>query len=67
MKMKLFGLNDTKLFHFHRIFKNRSRRGGSLGSAIGVALTLKVELKLRLSSQFEKKESGDNVKRTYRP
>ena len=27
MKMKLFGLTETKLFHFHRIFKNGTGRG----------------------------------------
>ena len=27
MKMKKFGLSETKLFHFHRIFKNREREG----------------------------------------
>ena len=26
--MKLFGLTETKLFHFHRIFKNRTQGGG---------------------------------------
>ena len=29
MKMELFGLTETKLFHFHRIFKNGERGGGS--------------------------------------
>ena len=29
MKMKLFGLIKTKLFHFHRIFKNGRQGGGS--------------------------------------
>ena len=29
IKMKLFGLTETKLFHFYRIFKNRGRVGGS--------------------------------------
>ena len=29
MKMKQFGLTDTKLFHFHRIFKTGGREGGS--------------------------------------
>ena len=28
MKMKKFDLTETKLFHFHRIFKNRGRGGG---------------------------------------
>ena len=30
MKMKQFGLTETKLFHFHRIFKNG---GGEWGSS----------------------------------
>ena len=29
MKMKLFGLIETKLFHFHRILKNGGLGGGS--------------------------------------
>ena len=29
MKMKLFGLTETKLFHFHRMFKSDGRGGGS--------------------------------------
>ena len=29
MKMKQFGLTETKLFHFHRIFKKQGRGGGS--------------------------------------
>ena len=29
MKMKQFGLSETKLFHFHRIFKIGGREGGS--------------------------------------
>ena len=29
MKMEIFGLIETKLFHFHRIFKNRGQGGGS--------------------------------------
>ena len=29
MKMKQFGLTETKLFHFHRIFKNGGQGGGS--------------------------------------
>ena len=29
MKMKLFGLTETKLVHFHGIFKNWGRGGGS--------------------------------------
>ena len=29
MKMKQFGLTETKLFHFHKIFKNKGREGGS--------------------------------------
>ena len=28
MEMNLFGLTETKLFHFHRIFKNGGRGGG---------------------------------------
>ena len=28
MKMKLFGLSETKLFHFHRIFENGGGGGG---------------------------------------
>ena len=28
MKMKSFGLNETKLFHLHRIFKKGGWRGG---------------------------------------
>ena len=28
MKMKLFGLIETKLFHFHRLFKNGGQGGG---------------------------------------
>ena len=28
MKMKLFGLTETKLFHFHRVFKSWGRGGG---------------------------------------
>ena len=28
MKMKKFGLTETKLFHFHRIFKNGGQGGG---------------------------------------
>ena len=28
MKMKLFGLTETKLFHFHRIFKKGGQGGG---------------------------------------
>ena len=28
MKMKKFDLIETKLFHFHRIFKNGEQRGG---------------------------------------
>ena len=28
MKMKLFGLAETILFHFHRILKNRGQGGG---------------------------------------
>ena len=30
MKMKSFGVTETKLFHFHRIFKNGGG-GGVLG------------------------------------
>ena len=33
MKMKLFGLTETKLFHFHRIFKNGTGGGGEVGSS----------------------------------
>ena len=35
MKMKQFGLTETKLFHFHMIFKNggRERGGGGRGSS----------------------------------
>ena len=29
MKMKYFGLTETKLFHFHWIFKNGERESGS--------------------------------------
>ena len=29
MKMKYFGLTETKLFYFHGIFKNGGRGGGS--------------------------------------
>ena len=29
MKMKKFGLVETKLFHFHRILKNGGGEGGS--------------------------------------
>ena len=29
MKMKLFGLNETNMFYFHRIFKNGEGRGSS--------------------------------------
>ena len=29
MKMKYFGLTETKLFNFHKIFKNGRRGGGS--------------------------------------
>ena len=29
MKMKYFGLTETKLFHFHRIFEKRGGGGGS--------------------------------------
>ena len=29
MKMKSFGLTESKLFHFHRIFKNVGQGGGS--------------------------------------
>ena len=32
MEMKKFGLNETKLFHFHRIFKNGGRKGGLIES-----------------------------------
>ena len=28
MKMEKFGLIETKLFHFHRIFKNGGQEGG---------------------------------------
>ena len=28
MKMKYFGLTETKSLHFHRIFKNGGRGGG---------------------------------------
>ena len=28
MKIKYFGLTETKFFHFHRIFKNGVGRGG---------------------------------------
>ena len=28
MKMKYFGLTETKSFHFNRIFKNGGREGG---------------------------------------
>ena len=38
MKMKFFGLTETKLFHFHRIFKNGGGGGGALtpsGSTTG--------------------------------
>ena len=28
MKMKSFGLTETKLFHFHRIFKEGGGEGG---------------------------------------
>ena len=28
MKMKQFGLTETKLFYFHRIFKKGGREGG---------------------------------------
>ena len=28
MKMKLFGLTEIKLFHFHRIFKHGGGEGG---------------------------------------
>ena len=31
MKMKSFGVTETKLFHFHRIFKN----GGGVGEGAG--------------------------------
>ena len=34
VKMKSFGLTDTKLFHFHRIFKNRGQ-GGVFRSGAG--------------------------------
>ena len=30
MKMKYFGLTESKLFHFHRIFKNGGGGGGGL-------------------------------------
>ena len=29
MKMKYFGLTETKLFHFYKIYKNGGQRGGS--------------------------------------
>ena len=29
MKMKKIGLTETKLCHFHRIFENEGRGGGS--------------------------------------
>ena len=30
MKMKKNGLTETKLFHFHRVFKNGDEEGGSI-------------------------------------
>ena len=47
MKLKLFVLTETKLFHFQRIFKNGGRGGGSSeapeppldhGAATGIVL-----------------------------
>ena len=34
MKMKYFGLSETKLFHFHRKFKNGGGGGGGRGEGI---------------------------------
>ena len=33
MKIKLFGLTETKLFHFHRVFKNEAGRCVGTGRA----------------------------------
>ena len=31
MKMKLFGIDETKFLIFYRIFKNEGQRGGAVG------------------------------------
>ena len=38
MKMK-FGLSETKLFHFHRIFKNGGEGGGGSSAGRGIERT----------------------------
>ena len=37
MKMKYFGLTETKLFHFHRILKNGDGEGSSSETPYGSA------------------------------
>ena len=34
MKMKQFGLSETKFYHFHRIFKNGGGGGGGGGEGV---------------------------------
>ena len=44
MKMKQFGLAETKLFHFQRIFKNGRHGGGSLEPPLGPPISVKKTL-----------------------
>ena len=40
MKMKYFGLTETKLFHFHKILKNGGQGGGFICiKGVGVGFT----------------------------
>ena len=40
--MKSFGLTETKLYHFHRIFKNRGRGGGFKQTSYGSTTRIKI-------------------------
>ena len=44
MKMKAFGLTETKLFHFHMIFKNRGKGVGLPLISSGSSLFVKVSV-----------------------
>ena len=56
MKMKSFGLAETKLFHFHGIFKNRGWGGGfrrtPSGSATDLQISIQTLVLLNMPNRF---------------
>ena len=49
MKIKKIGLIETKLFHFHRIFKNEGQVGGSSEARVLCKQQSQVHLSIRCS------------------